>query len=379
VTTVAEADYDLVTATYQHIVLEGSSYEVGKQLGAIVKEDPEARRTASSATLDLTRVGFTDWEALQSSCEACCPGLTEEIQGFADALGTSPDKVPFWNWTYSPMLGGNCSQLAVLSPATEDGHVYAARSYEWNHTDEDLKLFTTRIHGKARHLGFSCLLFGRHDGINEHGLVVSMTGGGIFGVPFQQRGPMFWLVIRSLLDHCSSVASALARLEDMSMAGYFSLMLVGKQDEAVIVEVADGVRSVQRITRSDPKPYGFSVNHYRQLATQTFNRLNCGILAHSRVREALITKWFEAHAHAPTIRKSSIQALFAAQHPEGLCNHFYNDGFGTLWSIVFDVTEGSVEVCFGAPTHNEYHAVGLTDSPSVTTYPTIIPITRSRL
>jgi predicted choloylglycine hydrolase len=372
-----DSGYDLVTTNYQHVVLEGSSYEVGKALGEIIKRDPKAKQASSSATLDLKRLGFASWEALQDSCEACCPGITEEIQGFADALMTSPDKVPFWNWTYSPMLGGNCSQLAVLSSATEDGHVYAARSYEWNHHDEDLKLFTTRIRGKARHLGFSCLLFGRHDGMNEHGLVISMTGGGIFRVPFQQRGPMFWLVIRSLLDHCSSVPNALARLEDMPMAGYFSLMLVDKQDELAIMEVADGKRSIQRITGQDPKPYGFSVNHYRQPATQTFNRLNCGIIGHSRVRQTLITRWLDAHA--PTIRKSSLRALFAAQHPEGLCNHFYNDGFGTLWSMVFDVTKGAVDVCFGAPTHNEYRMVGLADCPGVTAHPTVIPITCSRL
>jgi predicted choloylglycine hydrolase len=372
-----EADYEPVTATYQHIVLEGSSYEAGKQLGTIIKEDPEARRAASSATLDLTRLGFADWEALRSSCEACCPGLTDEIQGFADALETSPDKVPFWHWTYSPVLGGNCSQVAVLSPVTEDGHIYAARSYEWNHTDEDLKLFTTRIHGKARHLGFSCLLFGRHDGVNEHGLVVSMTGGGIFGVPFQQRGPMFWLVIRSLLDHCVSVADALKRLESMPMAGYFSLLLVDKHDEAAIVEFADGQRSVHRITREAQEPYVFSVNHYRQPATRQFNTLNCGIIAHSRIREALITAWYATQT--PHVWKSSLQALFAAKHPEGLCNHFYKDGFGTLWSMIFDVTQGAVDVCFGAPTHNEYHPFGLADPAGVTDFPTVIPITRRRL
>jgi predicted choloylglycine hydrolase len=322
-------------------------------------------------------VGFTDWEALQSSCEACCPGLTEEIQGFADGLEISPDKVPFWNWTYSPVLGGNCSQVAVLSSATEDGHIHAARSYEWNHRDEDLKLFTTRIHGKARHLGFSCLLFGRHDGMNEHGLVVSMTGGGIFGVPFQQRGPMFWLVIRSLLDHGTSVPDALQRLDSMPMAGYFSLLLVGKHDEAAIVEFADGQRSVHRITRQDPEPYVFSVNHYRQPATQSFNKLNCGIITHSRIREALITGWYATQT--PQVRKSSLQALFAAKHPTGLCNHFYNDGFGTLWSMIFDVTQGGMAVCFGAPTHNEYRPFGLADPVGVTDYPTVIPITRRRL
>jgi predicted choloylglycine hydrolase len=325
----------------------------------------------------LRKLGFANWDALQNNCEACCPGLIDEIQGFADGLGIAVDSVPFWNWTYQPSMGGNCSQLAVLSPVTDNQHIYAGRSYEWNHNEEDLKLFTTRVKGTARHIGFSCLLFGRHDGINEHGLLVSMTGGGIFGVRFKHRGPMFWLVIRFLLDWCTSVNDALERLESIPIAGYFSLMLVDKHDNAAIVEFADGQMSVQRITSDDVEPYVFSVNHYRQTRTREFNSLNCGIIAHSQIRETLITDWYATQI--PKISKKTIQTLFAAQHPQGLCNHFYNDGFGTLWSMIFDVTKSRVDVCFGAPTHNKYRSFGLNDSVGVTEYPTIIPITRSRM
>jgi predicted choloylglycine hydrolase len=372
-----ESKYDLVREKYHHIVLDGSRYEAGKQLAEIINQDPNAKKSFSSAKLDLRKLGFADWDALQSNCEECCPGLTEEIQGFADGLGTSPDRVPFWNWTYSSSLGGNCSQLAVLSSVTEERHIYAGRSYEWNHKEEDLKLFTTRVKGKASHIGFSCLLFGRHDGLNEHGLLVSMTGGGIFRVPFKHRGPMFWLVIRSLLETCTSVNNALGRLESIPMAGYFSLMLVDKQENAAIVEFADGQMSVQRVTSDDAEPYVFSVNHYRQPKTRKFNKLNCGIITHSQIRESLITKWYKTHAEK--ISRKNIQTLFATKHPDGLCNHFYNDGFGTLWSMIFDVTESSIDVCFSAPTHNKYRPFSLADPAGVTEYPAIIPITLSRM
>jgi predicted choloylglycine hydrolase len=372
-----ELKYNLARENYHHIVLDGSRYDAGKRLAGIINQDPKAKKSYSSAKLDLKRLGFADWDALQSSCEECCPGITDEIQGFADGLQTSPDRIPFWNWTYAPSLGGNCSQLAVLSSATKDHHIYVGRSYEWNHKEEDLKLFTTRVKGKANHIGFSCLLFGRHDGLNEHGLVVSMTGGGIFGVPFKQRGPMFWLVIRSLLDQCTSVDDALERLESIPMAGYFSLMLVDKHDIAAIVEFADGDVSVQRITSHYSEPYLFSVNHYRQPKTRKFNKLNCGIIINSQIRESLITKWYRTQTRK--INKKSIQALFATKHPSGLCNHFYNDGFGTLWSMIFDLTQCSVDVCFSAPTHNKYRPFSLADPAGVTKYPAIIPIALGRM
>ncbi|UCE29027.1 MAG: hypothetical protein JSV85_07155 [Candidatus Bathyarchaeota archaeon] len=372
-----EGAYNLVNVKYHHLVLDGSGYESGKQLAGIICSDSGAKHFFSSAKLDLKKAGFSSFNALQENCEECCPGITEEIQGFADGLETSPDRIPFWNWTYSPSLGGSCSQLAVLAPATKDHHIYAGRSYEWTHKEEDLKLFTTRVKGKASHIGFSCLLFGRHDGLNEHGLLVSMTGGGIFGVHFKQRGPMFWLVIRSLLDWCSSVDDALERLETIQIAGYFSLMLVDKKDNAAIVEFADGQMSVKRTASDSSEPYVFSVNHYRQQGTRKFNKLNCGIINHSQIRESLITKWYKTHN--PKISKKNIQTLLATEHPNGLCNHFYNDCFGTLWSMTFDVTQRLVDVCFSAPTHNKHHCYGLDDPTGVTEYPTVIPIKLSRL
>lgn len=58
---------------------------------------------------------------------------------------------------------------------------------------------------------------------------------------------------------------------------------------------------------------------------------------------------------------------------------FYNDGFGTLWSMIFDLTQGSVDVCFSAPTHNKYRSFDLADPAGVTEYPTIIPVKLSRI
>lgn len=365
----AEPKYNLEKVRYLHVVLDGSEYEAGKQVAEVVNQNPDAKRFFSSAKLDPKKVGFADFNCLQANCEECCPGITEEIQGFADGLGTSPDRVPFWNGAYITSL---CSQLAVLSSATKDHHIYAARSYEWTHKEEDLKLFTTRIKGKASHIGFSCLLFGRYEGLNEHGLLASTTGGGVFGVSFKQRGPMNWVVVRSLLDWCVSVDSALERLESIPMGGFFSLMLADKQDHAAIVEFADGHKSVKRISNNDPDPYVFSVNHFRQPETQEFNRLNRGIITHSRIRESIITKWYEANAQR--ISKRDIQGLFVTEHPTGLCNHFYNEYFGTLWSIIFDLTQNSVDVCFSAPTHNEYRYFGLNDPAGVTEYPAIVPI-----
>ncbi|MFX0119640.1 MAG: C45 family autoproteolytic acyltransferase/hydrolase [Promethearchaeota archaeon] len=368
-----DRNYDLQKVNFHSLVLEGTSYEVGQQLGRMINKLPGGKEFATSSKIDLKKVGFTSFAKLWDYSEECCPGITQEIQGFADHFDITPDMVPFWNWTFNDSIGGGCSQLAVLPSITHDKQTFVGRSYEWNHKDEDLKLITTRVKGKAAHIGFSCLLHGRHDGMNEKGLVVSMTGGGIFGVPFKHRGPMFWLAIRTLLDTCASVDNALSCVENLPITGYFTLLFADKHS-AAIVEVADGKMSTYQIDKEDTDQFIYSVNHFRLPDMIQFNTLNCGIISHSKIRQKLITEWY--HSKSSNIRKEDILNLFASLHPEGLCNHFYNDGFGTLWSMIFDLKHTSVDVCFSAPTHNQYTTFDLKAAPGITEYPTIVPITK---
>jgi predicted choloylglycine hydrolase len=369
----SRSKYKLEKGMFHHIVLEGTRYDIGSQLAEHMKRFPEAAKFFSSYELNPKKYGFDNFESIQSLFEECCPGITDEVQGFADGLDTTLDKVPFYAFSLNPFISGNCSQLAVLSGITNNQHIYVGRTYEWNTKDEDLLLCTTRIKEKISHIGFSCLLFGRHDGMNEHGLVVSMTGSGIFNVPLKERGTMFWVTIRGLLDNCRSVDDCLERIESIPKRGYYNLLFADKNDNAAIVEFAEGAMAVNRVSRNNSEHYVFSTNHYRLPRMERFNKLNCGIISHSKIRDKIIANML--HMNSPNISKENVRELFATLHPEGLCNHFYEDTFGTLWSMIFDVTELSVDVCFSAPTHNEYRNFKLDDPMGVSEYPVVFPIT----
>lgn len=43
--------------------------------------------------------------------------------------------------------------------------------------------------------------------------------------------------------------------------------------------------------------------------------------------------------------------------PKGVCCPFYEDGLGTLHSMVFDTTEISVQVCFGAASPQKWETI----------------------
>ncbi|UCE08936.1 MAG: hypothetical protein JSW61_08040 [Candidatus Thorarchaeota archaeon] len=368
-----ESDLKLVDGKFYHLIVEGSDYEIGTQLAEYVKERPDgvsAKEVYTSANLDPATKGFEDISDLISHLGEYAPGIAEELQGFADGLDSSPGKIPFLTWTFMTPSKGHCSQLAALSSVTDKQHVYAARTYEWT-TEEDLVLCTTRRKGKARHIGFTSSLHGRYDGFNEHGLLISMTGGGIFNVPINASGFFCCVAIREALESCRDVSEGLDLLRAFPLGGHFNLILADKKDRAALVEFADGDMEIRETSAEDPEPYVYSVNHYKLPKIEKHNALNCGIIAHSKMRQELITKMFEDKA--PQISRSDIQNLFATLHPNGLCNHFYDDGFGTLWSMIFDLTECSVDVCFSAPTHNEYRRFELDGTPGFTEYPVIFP------
>lgn len=375
-------DYNIVNGKFQHVILEGTAYEVGQKQGKILKGDEEMRaridRTVSSFSSqlgasrdgkpDLKKMGFQDFHELQSFFEDYCPGLNEEMKGFADSLGVETSEVPFYSATYN--VPKNCSQVAVLSSATNDKHVYVGRSYEWTHTEEDLRLCTTRIEGKAAHIGFSIFLFGRADGLNEHGVSVTFTGGGIFGVPLKQQGFQSHLVIRSILASCESVDDAIEFVKKTPTSGFFNLLIADRGSNAALVEFADGTRDIKQIDRNSEDTCLFSTNHYTLPATLRSNELNCGIIEQSRKRYQLLASNLRATSE---INKEALRTILSRKFPKGLCDHYYSEGFGTVWSLLFDLTSIEADICFGAPTHNKWHSFTLNEPGGIKEYPAVFP------
>lgn len=63
------------------------------------------------------------------------------------------------------------------------------------------------------------------------------------------------------------------------------------------------------------------------------------------------------------ISKEDIRTLLSKEIYSGLYGHYYTDYFGTLFSIVYDLTDMKADVCFGAPTHNTWQAQLSLDDP----------------
>lgn len=356
---------ELMDVRFKHIILEGTSYEIGKFQGELFKKGIEDSSDYFPPVIE--KAGLSEAEFLEAYrfYEGYCPGINEEIQGFADGMELPVEQVAYY--TSSLIRMGNCGHFAVLPQITENGHTYVGRSYEWGLNDA-LRLCTTRVKGKAAHIGFSFGIFGRLDGINEYGLCVTMSNG-VPGPDPQLEGLKFWGVVRALLDHCKTVSEGLEMIKDMPISSNLNLILTDRNGEAALVEIAPPHRAIRRINSASEEKYICSTNHLTQpdMLPYDIGRRWFSVTRYETIETGL-------KLSSPKVNKASMKNILSQAIPEGICAYYYEEGFGTLWSIVFDLTEASAEICFGSPLINQWNMFHLDDTAGVKEYDAQFPL-----
>jgi hypothetical protein len=373
--------------SFTHVVLEGTPYQVGGLQAEMLRNDP-ARAGYLTPHLPFLD-GYTRREAQRALdyIEKHCPGLREEIQGAADGFGVPVEEIAFLGGKSkedgsSPIPvgeptsgagqtsgGRNCSQLVVLPSATEDGHLYAAQNTDGGLADLDLLLCTTRVHGKPAHIGFSDMIFGRGGGINEHGLCVTTSWGAPMMWP-PCKGLPYFAVVRALLDRCSSVDEALHALEGFPVAWCTNVIVSDRSGKAALIEVAGEDRDMKRVGEGSADQFLCATNHYTspKLRAYATNRRRESVTRRQTIESRIGTA-------VPRVSKETIRNLVSKPFSGGVCLHHYAEGMGTLWSTIYDVTDTTVDVCFGAPSseQNKWRTFGLRDPVGVVKYEAHLP------
>jgi predicted choloylglycine hydrolase len=239
---------------------------------------------------------------------------TPYLAGCSQALWTRDEPVLVRNYDYHP---GRCEGLFLLSA--------------WNGT---------------RVIASSDSLWGVLDGMNEHGLAVTLSFGGRtvvgdgFGIP---------LVLRYILEFCRTVpeaASVLARVPShmtysiglLDASGDFATVFVAPDREAVVV------------------PRAFSTNHQHEVEWPEHAELT-----DSENRE----KFLEARIHDPAEDPRSFIQRFLKPP---LVSRNYDRAFGTLYTAAYWPRRGAVEFLW--PNRSWHQSFDLfVEGVSVITYP----------
>ncbi len=341
------------TVTFSHVVLKGSAYEVGKQQGEAIKAFPEFAAYCRSGKGAFSAEAFGK---VTAAFNRYCPGINEELQGFADALGAPVEEIVYYAATW--LRAGHCSHVAALPAITADHHVLVGRSYEFGDTMDDMMLYTTAIEGKYAHIGFSSLLFGRNEGMNDQGLSVTMSTGGIPvgnapGLrPAVQDGVHFWALVRTLLEQCATVDEALELIATIPACGNPNLIITDRGEHAALVELYGPHSAVKRIDSTSVESYVCSTNHFTLPGMEEYTG---PVMPNSPVRYQTIQRYIEQTA--PKVSVETLKTLLTTGYPNGLCCHYYEEFFGTLHSMIFDLTAGQIEIGFGSPAANGWHTI----------------------
>ncbi|MEY8353417.1 C45 family peptidase [Lachnospiraceae bacterium 54-53] len=334
--------------------LAGTSYEIGYQFGKITGKIPPLK---AAHTAGMTDFGPQQVKDAVKLFDRWCPGLAEELCGFADALKAKPEQIFFYGMTY---LLPRCSHIALLPGLTEQGKPLLARNYEFSHEAEDFCLIKTAVKGKYTHMGTSVLHFGRDDGFNEHGLAVTMSSCGfpVGALPYMQapklKGLQFWAVIRALLENCRNVDEALAYLVDMPIAYNLNMILMDKAGNAALVETLDGRTAVKQIGPGSTEKMLYATNH---AVLPELQNMESQMMAHSARRYDYISKQLADH---DCVTKEQVKKMLLEKYPNGLCCHYFEEYFGTTKSMVISPSDGTMDLCWGGRAENGWYTYDIT-------------------
>jgi hypothetical protein len=131
-------------------------------------------------------------------------------------------------------------------------------------------------------------------------------------------------------------------------------LVADKYSNAALVEGFDSRFSIIWLEDHSPEQFIQSTNHYTHLDFVPLNKhMNPWLKPNSEIRDKAINS--KIKSNIPNITKVAVLEILSKEIPDYICAFFFSEWFGTLWSLLFNIKEISLDVCFGPPSHNSYY------------------------
>ncbi|NIA14874.1 MAG: hypothetical protein GWP08_12420 [Nitrospiraceae bacterium] len=240
-TSIGEGD-DAITV----LVVRGSAYEMGRSIGALLKDEVEASTSQFLAAARAEDAEMYTPEKLDAAWKATAPNtdprFLDELRGIIDGSGASETIVRRAHM--APVVAPwACSCIAVWGDASKDGNLYQIRNLDFMTGAglQDRPVIVVHLpdkgiaHADATFAGF----VGVNTGINAEGIVLSEKGAAEpDGYPYDLNGAHFFSVFRTLLYDADSLAKAVKILRDTQwIKSYYFVVGSGKDKDAIKAKV----------------------------------------------------------------------------------------------------------------------------------------------
>ncbi|OCA88419.1 peptidase C45 [Bacillus sp. FJAT-27225] len=236
------------------IQLRDSSFDIGLKMGKYIKNKPILK------TLELITKSEIDYKNMKAIFSYFAPHLLDELDGLSQGLEISLSRAAslFSGYDMPKTEAMGCSALI-----TKD---YYVRNYDFSPVLYDGVFSLVQPETAFASAGYNLQILGRHDGVNQEGIVVGLHFVSNNGYT---KGISPWTAIRMVLDKCSSIDDAIYMLKEIPHSACYNFSLGDKEGNIAEVE-ATPEKVIVRYGQS----FMTCVNHFQDDLLKHKNRIS---------------------------------------------------------------------------------------------------------
>jgi predicted choloylglycine hydrolase len=237
--------------------LRGNPYENGVALGRHLAGKPLVKVFESVTKTEI------DMNKMERIFSAFAPHLLDELKGIAEGLGIS------YRQAAALFSGFGVPKVAAMGCTAFMTKDYYVRNYDFSPDLYDGIFTLTENKPAFASAGYNLQAIGRHDGVNEKGLVAGLHFVSHDGY---REGVSAWTSVRMVLDGCTTVEEAAELLKKIPHAACYNFSLADSSGNRAAVEASPG----KVIVRQGPEAFQSCVNHFRDEGMKEKNREHIG-------------------------------------------------------------------------------------------------------
>ncbi|MEC7753910.1 MAG: C45 family peptidase [Bacteroidota bacterium] len=317
-----------------HPRLYGAFYEMGFRYGKLLYD--KANFTIPTISKEKMVFGLESYKILK----LFYPEVIEEIEGFAKGIKDNPEKLGAFLLSlgvFNPT--GQCSVFAFRN----DNSTIVGRNYDMLF---DFKKFTESSliapKDKYAYISQSDVFIGRSDGINEKGLSVAMSF--VNGTEIQ-AGVSFHFIVRKVLEDCENTQQAVQLIQKTKVSTANNYLIADKHGDIRVVESAPQKSMVRKPDKNER--FIFITNEFRSSEMQNYDR---GGVEWSKSSE----RYFALKNELNEVETMDVEKAKEILSNKGVCLNLKKEKFGTIWSVVANLQELSIERAESKPTVKNY-------------------------
>ena len=224
--------------------IRDSSYNIGYKTAEHIKD------TKLVQTFERVTSAEIDYKELKRIFNHYDSSLLVELEGLSDGLNISIEKgaALFSGYDVPKTEAMGCSSFMT--------NEFYIRNYDFGPQLYDGLFSMYKPTTSYATAGYNLQVLGRHDGINEKGLVIGLH---FVSNKDHKRGISAWTAVRMVLDTCATTEEAIYLLKEIPHAACYNFSVGDKTGKLAVVEAS----STQVIVRTDNEYLG-CVNHFIQ-------------------------------------------------------------------------------------------------------------------